>query len=87
MQERVSADAPNNWVQVQRAKGAFVAAAGHETFDVAIEVERPSGRILSATMDNPVDIVQRRCADESLKEPGEPVKYRIHRKIELRRVP
>ena len=87
MQERVHADAPNNWVQVQRAKDGFVAAAGHEVFDVVIEVERPSGRILTATMDNPVDIVQRHCADESLAEPKEPVRYRIHRRIELRRIP
>jgi hypothetical protein len=87
MQERVHKDAPNNWAQVQRGEDGFVAAAGHEIFDVAIEIERPSGCILSATMDNPVDIVQRHCADESLKEPGEPARYRIHRRIELRRVP
>ena len=90
MQERVSSDAPNNWVQVQRDRstpGAFVAAAGHETFDVAIEVERPSGRIVLATMDNPVDVVQRHCADEALTRCGEPARYRIHRRIELRRAP
>ncbi|MCI0632222.1 MAG: hypothetical protein L0Y44_16385 [Phycisphaerales bacterium] len=93
MHERVNPESPNNWVQVQRAaadksnSGAqVVAAAGHETFDVVLEIERPSGRIIKATMDNPVDVVQRHC-DQSLNECGEPVKYRIRRQIELKRAP
>lgn len=91
MTERVNADTPNNWVQVQRnAKSSppnVVAAAGHETFDVIIQIDRPSGRILSATMDNPVDVIQRHCSDDTLADCGEPVKYRIRRQIELKRLP
>ena len=93
MHERVNPDVPNNWAQVQRNAGAeggqatFIAAAGHESFDVMVTIERPSGKILSATMDNPVDVVQRHCTDESLLNCGEPVKYRIRRQIELRRQP
>lgn len=91
MQERVNPDRPNNWVQVQRDASAspprVVAATGHEVFDVVIEVERPAGRIVSATMDNPVAIVQRHCSDESLTDCGEPVKFQIHRHVELRRLP
>lgn len=67
------------------AAGRFVAAAGHETFDVVIVVDRLSGAITSATMDNPVDLVQRTCSDDALTDCGEPVKFQIRRRIELRR--
>ena len=92
MQERVNPKTANNWVQVQRDVGdsgveGYIAAAGHEVFDVVIEVERPSGRIVSATMDNPVDVVHRHCTDAALEDCGEEEKYRIRRQIELRRVP
>jgi hypothetical protein len=94
LHQRVRPEAPNNWVQVQReapdatrSDGGYVAASGHEMFDVRIEVERPSGRIVSATMDNPVDIVQRQCEDAELTDCGEPDSFRIHRRIELRRLP
>jgi hypothetical protein len=100
MHERINPDRPNNWVQVQREQAAdarnasdasaaprFVAAAGHETFDVVIIIDRPSGTIRSATMDNPVDLVQRTCNDEALTDCGEPVKFQIRRRIELRRLP
>jgi hypothetical protein len=100
MHERINPDRPNNWVQVQREQAAdagngsdasaasrFVAAAGHETFDVVIIIDRPSGTIRSATMDNPVDLVQRTCSDEALTDCGEPVKFQIRRRIELRRLP
>ncbi len=89
MHERVNPRSPNNWVQVQRdaASGGFVAAAGHETFDVVITIDRATGSILAATMDNPVDVVQWHCIDEALTDCGEPMKFRIHRRIELRRAP
>jgi hypothetical protein len=77
--------APNNWVQVSRGRsGGFEAAVGSETFDVDLAIVRPSGRIERATMDNPVDFVMRPCRDEALAECGEPVRGRIHRRIELR---
>lgn len=80
-------DAPNNWVQVARESSLrssrLVAAVGMETFDVTITVERPSGRILSARMENPVEVRQRRCRDESLLDCEEPVRYRIDRQVEL----
>lgn len=94
MQERVKPGVPNNWVQVQRAPAQaadasgpkFIAAAGHEVFDVLITIDRSTGSILSATMDNPVDVIQRHCADESLNMCGDPVKFQIRRSIELRRM-
>jgi hypothetical protein len=91
LQERMNPASPNNWVQVQRDGSTtpprFVAAAGHETFDVVITIDRANGEMISATMDNPVDVVQRHCTDESLTECGELVKFQIRRQIELRRVP
>jgi len=94
MHERANPDAPNNWVQVQRgadgeSNGAapFVAAAGHETFDVVIEIERPSGRIVSARMDNPVIVIQRHCKDKTLRDCAEATTYQIRRVIQLRRLP
>jgi hypothetical protein len=86
-------DAPNNWVQVQRNLGEaspslpFTAAVGHETFDVVVTAHCPSGRIIAATMDNPVDVVQRRCRDEALTDCDDLEKFRIHRRIELRAQP
>jgi hypothetical protein len=82
------AEAPNNWVQVQIDESttppAHVPAVGHEVFDVDLQIERPTGRIMSATMDNPVEVLQMRCTDESLADCADPVRYRIHRRIELR---
>jgi hypothetical protein len=90
MHERLNPDVPNNWVQVQRdtttTPPRFVAAAGHEVFDVLIELEQPSGIINSASMDNPVEVMQRHCSDEQLTDCGEPTRYQIRRQIHLRRV-
>ena len=84
-------DGPNNWVQIVKdassAQPAYIAAVGRETFDVRITLERPAGRMVAATMDNPVDVLQRRCADAELLDCGEPVQYRIQRIIELRAQP
>jgi hypothetical protein len=83
-------DKPNNWVQVVKDAGesspSYIAAVGNEVFEVDIWVERPTGRIVSATMDNPVNVVQRRCSDEALADCEDPVSYQIFRRIELRAV-
>ena len=78
-------DAANNWVQViKRADGGFTAEVGRESFDVAIRLDLADGKILSATMDNPVDVVRRQCADAALSQCGDPLRYRIHRHVELK---
>jgi hypothetical protein len=81
------ADTANNWVQVQRSSDgkAFDAAVGKETFDVELQVSLADGRILRATMDNIVDVLERRCRDGALDDPGQPVRYRIHRQIAIER--
>lgn len=83
MQSPVS-DCPNNWVKVTKTQGGqYVAAVGKETFAVTIKVNRPTGAIISASMDNPVEVLERECPDSTLANPGNPIRYTIHRRIEL----
>jgi hypothetical protein len=53
------ADTKNNWVDVQKRDGKFVAAVGKETFDVRVKVSLADGKILSGTIDNPVKAKER----------------------------
>jgi hypothetical protein len=78
------ADTPNNWVQVQKSSdGKYSAEVGKETFDVELKVSLDDGKILSATLDNPVEVLARECADAALSSCGEPVRYQIHRQVEI----
>lgn len=78
----------NNWVQVEkRTDGKYAAGVGQETFDVQIKIDLATGRILSATMDNPVDVMERICDDAALTACGNPERYSIHRQITLRADP
>jgi hypothetical protein len=78
------ADTPNNWVEVSKTKEAkYEAGAGKETFDVSMTVSTVDGRILSATMDNPVVIRRRLCDDAALTQCGDPQPQTIHRQIEI----
>jgi hypothetical protein len=75
----------NNWVQVEKnSDGKYIAGVGQETFDVQIKVAVATGRILSATMDNPVDVVERACNDAALADCGNPERYTIRRQLTLR---
>jgi hypothetical protein len=74
---------PNNWVQVMRKGGAYIGSAGKETFDVELTVGLSGGEILSATMDNVVEAVERECADAQLSDCGEPRPDRTVRRIEM----
>jgi hypothetical protein len=79
------AETPNNWVEVTNAGGgSWVASVGRETFDVVLSVSLTDGRILSATMDNPVEVKERVCSDAALTQCGEPARYRILRRIAVR---
>lgn len=78
------ADTPNNWVEVTDMDGGkYQAEIGKETFVVTIEVSMMSGKILSATMDNPVEVLSRVCTDAALTICGDPVRYQIRRQIEI----
>ena len=75
---------PNNWVQVAReSDSSWVASVGRESFDVVLTVDLHDGRLLAAEMDNPVDVLERRCTDAALSACGEARRYRILRRIVL----
>jgi len=77
------ADTPNNWVEVEKSgDGKFSAEIGKETFDVQVKVAG-DGKILSATLDNPVEVLERDCTDADLTHCGDPARYQIKRQIEL----
>jgi hypothetical protein len=78
------AETANNWVEVTKTKdGKYEAGVGKETFDVTITVSTADGRILSATMDNPVVTSSRTCEDAALTKCGVAQPHTIHRHIEI----
>ena len=77
-------DSPNNWVGVTKEQnGSYTAAVGEENFTVEIKVSLADGRILSATMDNPVKTIERTCEDAALTKCGEAKPHEILRKIDI----
>ncbi|MGC1871118.1 MAG: hypothetical protein WA700_09185 [Acidobacteriaceae bacterium] len=83
MQTPVS-DSPNNWVQVEKmSSGKYAAEVGKETFTDEIKISTISGKIISASMDNPVNVLQRVCSDSSLESCGAPTRFQIKRQITL----
>lgn len=77
-------DTPNNWVQVLKAAdGTFTAEVGQEFFEVEILLDLRDGKILRATMDNPIEVLRHLCADATLTPRGEGDRYRIFRRIEM----
>ena len=77
------ADTPNNWVQVTKRDGKFVAAVGKETFDVRMEVSVADGKILSGAMENGVNAQERDCHDAAFASCGDPRPRHTFRKIEI----
>lgn len=76
------ADTPNNWVEIRKAgDGGFAAAIGKETFEARITIGLADGKIISADLDNAVDVRERACRGPSLTACGEPMRYPIHRHI------
>jgi hypothetical protein len=75
---------PNNWVGVQKEQnGSYTAAVGQENFTVDIKVDLADGKILSATMDNPVKTIERTCEDQALTKCGEAKPHDILRKVDI----
>ena len=77
------AGVPNNWVQVRKEAGAYIGRVGKETFDVELTIRLSSGEILSATMDNRVEAVERECVDVELSTCGERRPDPTVRRIEM----
>ena len=83
-----AADIPNNWVQVNKlGDGRYIASVGKETFDAQIRLSVANGKIVSADLENPVDVFERECKDEALTQCGEGVRYRILRQIQIVEIP
>ena len=78
------ADTANNWVEIKKTKdGKYEAGVGKETFDVTMTVSTVDGRILSASMDNPVVMSGRECDDAALTKCGVAKPHTIHRQVEI----
>jgi hypothetical protein len=78
------ADTPNNWVELQKSDdGKYSGQVGKETFDAIIKISLIDGKILSATLDNPVEVIERDCSDLALTKCGEPMRYQIRRQVEI----
>jgi hypothetical protein len=76
------ADTPNNWLMVSQAgQGKFSAQVGKETFVATINVSLDDGRIVSATLNNPVEVLERICSDAALTVCGEPSRFQILRQV------
>ena len=78
------ADTANNWAEIAKTPdGKYSAAVGKETFDDTIIVSTADGRILSATMENPVLTSGRICEDAELTKCGAAQPHTIHRHVEI----
>jgi hypothetical protein len=78
---------PNNFVQISKQNDGFVAETGKETFDVQLVVDTGDGRILAATMHNPVVLRVRTCSDRELTQCGPETPKTILREITWKLVP
>jgi hypothetical protein len=74
---------PNNWVNVTKGDGKYVAAAGQETFEVNLKVSLTDGKILSGSLVNPVKARERDCTDAALTDCGASRPHEILRRIEI----
>ena len=77
------ADTKNNWVNVAKRNGKFIAEVGKETFDVRMKVSLVDGKILSGVIDNPVKAKQRECTDAAFTSCGDARPHDILRQIEI----
>lgn len=77
-------DTANNFVQVQKiADGKYTASVGKETFDVELKASLKDGKILSGTLHNTVETIERECTDAAVTSCGDPKAHSILRQIEI----
>ena len=76
-------ETPNNWVNVEKNGDKYFAEVGREIFDVEIVVSLRDGRMLSATLHNPVEAIRRECTDAALTQCGAATPRHILRQIEV----
>lgn len=77
------AGTPNNWVQVTKDDGKFVARVGKETFDVRMKIGLADGRILSGRLENLVQANERTCRDSALASCDAPRPHQISRHVTI----
>jgi hypothetical protein len=78
------AGTPNNWVELQKsADGTYSGQVGKEIFDAIMKISLVDGKILSATLDNPVEVIERDCSDVALTKCSDPMRYQIRRQVEI----
>jgi hypothetical protein len=77
------ADTPNNHIQVRKTNEGYQASVGKETFDVELHVALADGKILSASIYNPVTKITRDCVDVALTQCGDPRPDPVLRRIEM----
>jgi hypothetical protein len=87
MDEPVCASGPNNFQMVRRQGAQFIAVWGCEEFTIDSDVERSSGRILGAKMDNQLTWRVRVCQDEALAQCMDAPSINRRRTARLRIVP
>ena len=81
------ADTPNNWVEVKKTPaGKFRAEVGKEIIDVELKIDLDTGRIRSATIDNPVTTIVRDCTNAALTKCGKSRPSREFRHIVIRSI-
>jgi hypothetical protein len=80
------ADTANNWVMVSKTRNGYTASVGKETFDVELRVAIADGRLLSATLENPVTAITRDCTDQALMQCGPTRPSPVLRRVTMSRV-
>ena len=66
------------------AADKYVASVGKETFEVQIKLDLKTGRMISGSLDNPLEVLERDCTDETAHHLRRPFRYKIQRHIEIR---
>jgi hypothetical protein len=61
----------------------YLAAVGKETFDVERKLSLTDGKILSGSITNPVETIERECLDAALTTCGDPKPHAIKREIQV----
>jgi hypothetical protein len=78
------AGTPNNEVVVRKTgEGTYLTAVGKTTQTDEIVLSLSDGKILSATLDNPGEVVERECADSALTQCGEPQSRSVRARVEI----
>lgn len=78
------ADTENNWIEVVKiGADSYLGQVGKETFDVELRTRLSDGHLISAKLDNVVDVLERPSKKPDLSQPGDESRYKIVRTIEL----